>query len=54
MATERRSIMSRADEVAKALADVAIGTMIVLIHSARADRERRTHKKSDPATTRSD
>jgi hypothetical protein len=39
MPTQLRTIWNLADDAAKAVADATIGTIIVLIQSARASRE---------------
>jgi hypothetical protein len=39
MTTQLRTIWNLADDAAKAFADATIGTMIVLIQSARASQE---------------
>ncbi len=42
---------SLADRVVKAVSDVTVGTVIVLVHVALADRNRRLHPRTALATT---
>ena len=42
-----------ADRVVKAVSDVTVGTVIVLVHVALADRTRKTHALTTTTTPRS-
>jgi hypothetical protein len=44
---ERRAMWSFADRVVKAVSDVTVGTVIVLVHVAMADRPHKKTSQSD-------
>ncbi len=41
-----------ADRVVKAVSDVTVGTVIVLVHVALADRTRKAHTSNEPRPSR--